>query len=145
MALVGRSTPANAGHTQDAASTPGSGRFPGGGRGNPLQYSFLEKPLDRGACVAIVHRVSKSRTRLKRLSMPTGCPQKDPQGPLGEGNGNPLQYSAWRIPWTEGPGGLRSLGSQRVVTSEATEHRGLWGLPSSPTPLEALESCCSFL
>ena len=32
----------------------------------------------------------------------------------GEGNGNPLQYSGWRIPWTEEPGGLQSMGSQRV-------------------------------
>ena len=32
----------------------------------------------------------------------------------GEGNGNPLQYSCWRIPWTEEPGGLQSMGSQRV-------------------------------
>ena len=32
----------------------------------------------------------------------------------GEGNGNPLQYFAWRIPWTEEPGGLQSMGSQRV-------------------------------
>ena len=34
----------------------------------------------------------------------------------GEGNGNPLQYSGWRIPWTEEPGGLQSTGSQRVRT-----------------------------
>ena len=32
----------------------------------------------------------------------------------GEGNGNPLRYSWWRIPWTEEPGGLQSMGSQRV-------------------------------
>ena len=32
----------------------------------------------------------------------------------GEGNGNPLQYLAWKIPWTEEPGGLQSMGSQRV-------------------------------
>ena len=32
----------------------------------------------------------------------------------GEGNGNPLQYTAWKIPWTEEPGGLQSMGSQRV-------------------------------
>ena len=34
--------------------------------------------------------------------------------PPGEGNGNPVQYFAWRIPWTEEPGGLQSMGSQRV-------------------------------
>ena len=40
-----------------------------GGHGNSLQYSCLEKNMDRGAWRAIVHRVAKSRTRLKRLSM----------------------------------------------------------------------------
>ena len=34
--------------------------------------------------------------------------------PPGEGNGNPLQYSAWRIPWMEKPGGIQTMGSQRV-------------------------------
>ena len=47
---------------------PGLGRFPGGGHGNPLQYSCLENPLDRGAWQATVHRVAESQTRLKQLS-----------------------------------------------------------------------------
>ena len=47
---------------------PGSGRFPGEGNGNPLQYSCLENPMDRGAWWATVHRVAKSWTWLKRLS-----------------------------------------------------------------------------
>ena len=38
------------------------GRFPGGGHGNPLQFSCLENPIDRGACQAMVHRVSESQT-----------------------------------------------------------------------------------
>ena len=42
--------------------------YDGGGDGNPLQYSCLENPLDRGAWQAIVHRVAKSQTRLKQLS-----------------------------------------------------------------------------
>ena len=42
---------------RDAGSISGSGRSPGGGRGNPLQYSFLENPMDRGAWYATVHRV----------------------------------------------------------------------------------------
>ena len=45
-------------------STPGSGRSPGGGHGNPLQYSCLKNPMDRGAWQATVHGVSKSWTRL---------------------------------------------------------------------------------
>jgi len=49
----------------DVGLIPGSGRYPGGGYGNPLQYSCLENPLNRGAWQAIVHRVTKSQTRLK--------------------------------------------------------------------------------
>ena len=45
-------------------SIPGSGRSPGGGHGNPLQYSCLENPMDRGAWWATVHGVTKSQTRL---------------------------------------------------------------------------------
>ena len=41
---------------------PWVGKIPGGGYGNPLQYSCLESPMDRGAWLAIVHRVAKSRT-----------------------------------------------------------------------------------
>ena len=48
----------------DLGSIPGSGRSPGEGNGNLLQYSCLENPLDRGAWRAIVHRVTKSRIRL---------------------------------------------------------------------------------
>ena len=48
----------------DLGSTPGLGRCPGEGNGNPLQYSCLENPMDRGAWGATVHRVAKSRTRL---------------------------------------------------------------------------------
>ena len=50
---------------------PGSGRSPGGGHGDPLQYSCLENPKDRGAWRATIHRVAESRTRLKLLSMRT--------------------------------------------------------------------------
>ena len=45
----------------------GSGRSPGEGQGNPLQYSFLENPMDRGAWQAAVYRVSQSQTQLKQL------------------------------------------------------------------------------
>ena len=53
-------------------SIAGSGRSPGGGNGNPLQYSCLENPMDKGARWATVHRVPKSRAGLKRLSMHPG-------------------------------------------------------------------------
>ena len=53
---------ANAGNIRDTGSIPGLGRSPGGGHGNPLQYSCLENPMDRGAWWAMVHRVEKNRT-----------------------------------------------------------------------------------
>ena len=59
----------NLGATGDVGWTPGSGRSPGGGNGNPLQYSCLENPMDRGDWGVTVHEVAKSRTQLKRLSM----------------------------------------------------------------------------
>ena len=59
---------ANAGDTRDMGSIPGLGRFPGVADGNPLQYSCLENSMDRGALQATVHRVAKSRTRLKQLT-----------------------------------------------------------------------------
>ena len=65
VALVVKNPPANAGDI-DSGSIPGSGRSPGGGK--PLQYSCLEKPMDRGAWRGSVHRVTKSQTRLKQLS-----------------------------------------------------------------------------
>ena len=59
---------ANAREVRDEGSVPGSGRSPGGGHGNPLQYSCLENPRDRGAWRATVHGVTKSQTWLKWLS-----------------------------------------------------------------------------
>ena len=52
----------------DVGLIPGSGRSPGGGHDNPLRYSCLENPMDRGALQATVHSVSKNRTCLKCLS-----------------------------------------------------------------------------
>ena len=52
----------------DSGSIAGLGRSPGRGHGNPLQYSCLENPMDRGAWRAIDLRVAKSQTRLKQLS-----------------------------------------------------------------------------
>ena len=47
---------------EDVGSIPGSGRSPGGGNGNPLQYSCLGNPMDRGAWWATVHEITKSQT-----------------------------------------------------------------------------------
>ena len=56
---------------RDLASIPGLGRSPGQGNGNPLRYSCLENPMDRGAWRAMVHSVARSQTPLKRLSTHT--------------------------------------------------------------------------
>ena len=57
-----RNPSANAGNERDAGLIPRLGRFPGGGHGNPFQYSCLENPMDRGDWRVIVHRVAKSQT-----------------------------------------------------------------------------------
>ena len=62
VALVAKTLPANAGAMRDVGSIPGLDRSPGGGNGNPLQYSCLENPTDRGAWWATVHRVAKGWT-----------------------------------------------------------------------------------
>ena len=63
VVLVGKNPPANAGDARDLGSIPGSGRSPGVENGNPLQYSCLGNPMDRGAWWAtVVPGVAKSRT-----------------------------------------------------------------------------------
>ena len=72
-------------NTGDLGSIPGSGRSPGERNGNPLQYSCLENPMDRGAWQATVHGVAKSRTRLSNFtylltyaSHQGSCTHRDP-------------------------------------------------------------------
>ena len=59
-----KNPPANAGATGDVGSIAGSGKSPGGGNGNPLQYCCLENPVDRGAWRTTVHSITKSRIQL---------------------------------------------------------------------------------
>ena len=128
---------------------PESGRSPGGGHGNPLQYSCLENPMDRGACQATAYGVTQSRTWLKQLSMhtyihihvhiytymytgfPSGSAVKNPpantgdtgeqetwvwsldqEDPLEEEMATHSSILAWKIPWTEEPDWLQSMGLQ---------------------------------
>ena len=63
--LDGKESACNEG---DPSSTPGLGRSPGEGNGNPLQYSYLGNPMDRGAWWATIHGVADSQTLLKRPS-----------------------------------------------------------------------------
>ena len=67
---MGKEFTCNAGDTGDVGSIPGSGRSPGGGHGNPLQYSCLENPMDRGAWGAA--KIAKSWTRLEQWSRSAG-------------------------------------------------------------------------
>ena len=61
---VVKNSPANAGDAVDVGLIPGSGRSPGGGNGNRLQYPWLENSMDRGALRDSAHGVAKSRTQL---------------------------------------------------------------------------------
>ena len=61
VSLVVKNLLANAGNVRDMGSIPGSERSPEGGHSNPLQYSCLENPTDRGAWRATVHRINKSQ------------------------------------------------------------------------------------
>ena len=64
MALAVKNLTANAANSRDVGSIPGSRRAPGEGNGNPLQYSCLGNPMDRGAGQAVVLGVAKNWTRL---------------------------------------------------------------------------------
>ena len=99
---------ANAGDVRDVGSTPGSGRSPDGGHGNPLQYSCLENPMDRGAWWATVHGVAEGQSRLSGFTFTFYFHA------LEKEMATHSSVLAWRIPWREEPGGLLSMGSHRV-------------------------------
>ena len=68
VALEVKNLPANTGDIRDMGLIAGMGRSPGGGHGNPLQYSCLENPVNREAWHVTAHRVTKSQTRLKQFT-----------------------------------------------------------------------------
>ena len=68
VALVVKNSPANAGNIMRFGFPPGSGRCPGGGHGNPLQYSSLQNSMNREVWWAAVHQITKSWIQLKWLS-----------------------------------------------------------------------------
>ena len=100
-----KNLPANAG---DVGSIPGSGRSPGGGNDNPLQYSSLGNPMDRAVWLATVHGVAKGRTRLSDFTFPFHFHA------LEKKMATHSSVLALRIPGTGEPGRLPSLGSHRV-------------------------------
>ena len=84
-------------------SIPGLGKSPRGGHGNPLQYSCLENPMDRGPWQATVHGVMKSQTQLSDFTLHFHALEKEMATHSG--------VLALRIPWIEEPGRLQSMGS----------------------------------
>ena len=155
MALGVKNVLANAADERDAGSIPGSGRSPGGGHGNPLQYSCLENPMNRGAWRATVHGVSKSWTQLKQQHIAQFNYFNKPLLPITLNNEHMIRGSlgwvtekamaphsgtlAWKIPWTEEPGALQSMGSLRIghnwVTSVSLFTFMHWRRKWQPTPV----------
>ena len=82
VAQMVKNLPANAGDAGDVDLIPGLGRSPGEGNGNPLQYTCLENPMDKGGWRATVHRVAKSQARRKQLSMHVFVTTTVARGPL---------------------------------------------------------------
>ena len=99
---------ASACNARDPAPIPGSGRSPGEGNGNPLQYSCLENSIDGGAWWATVHAIPKSRTRLSDITFTFHFHA------LEKEMATYFSVLAWRMPGTAEPGGLPSMGSHRV-------------------------------
>ena len=98
MALVVKNLPAHAGDTRDAGLISGLGKSPGEGNGNLLQYSWA----------SLVVQTIKNPPAMQEIWVPS-LGQEDP---LEEGMASHSSILAWRIPWTEEPGGLQSVGSQ---------------------------------
>ena len=139
---AGKGTACNVG---DLGSMPGLGRTPGEGKGFPLQYSGLENSMD-----CIVHGVAKSPKWLSEFhfhfgdfpvaQMVRNRPAMQETRVWSLGQEDPLETGmaihssilAWRIPWTQKPGGLQFLGLQRVGQDWVTNTHRLW-----PTVLHA--------
>ena len=121
--------PANAGDIEVMGSIPGSGRSPGGGHGNPLQYSCLDNPMDRGSwgCKELdiisiaaagtflysfkyVYSLLAQMVKNPPAMQETWVQSLGWEDPLEKGIATHSSILAWRIPWT-----IQSMGLQRVV------------------------------
>ena len=120
-----KSPSANGGDVRDMGLISGWGQSPGGGNGNPLQYSCLKNPVDRGAWWAIVHGV-------QRIGHDWATKPKKAMAPHSS-------TLAWKIPWVEEPGKLQSMGSLRArhnwVTSLSLFTCMHWRRKWQPTPV----------
>ena len=132
----GKASARNAG---DLGSILGWGKSPGEGNGNPLQYSCLGNPMDRGSWWTMVHTVPRVKydwatslslflwtslvaQTVKHLStmQETWVPSLGREDPMEKEMAIHSSTIAWKIPWIEEPGGLQSMGSQRVGHDWAT-------------------------
>ena len=162
--LSSKESACSAGDTGDRGLILGSGRSPGAGHGNPLQYSCL----DRGAWQATVLGITKSQTWLKQLSMhavvknllayvgDAGDTGSIPGSgrPPGEGNGNPLQYSCLgnsmdrRVWWDAVHGVTKSWTWLRLSTSPPFNPISLilesWSRLAAPSHLEKKAEGCEW-
>ena len=118
--LSGKETACNAETAGEAGSIPGSGRSPGGGYGNPPQYSGLENPMDRGTWQATVQRVDfPGGSVVKNLpAMRETWVQSLGQEDLEKEMAAHSSILSWRIPWTEEPSGLQSWDHKELDTAE---------------------------
>ena len=144
---VVKNLPANVGDTRDTSSIPGLERFPGAGNGNPLQYSFLENFIDRGAWQSMGsqwagHNWAIRHTHKGGKGFPGGSLGKELACNVGDagliaesgrspgaGHGNPLQYSCLENPVDRGAWRATVHSVTESDTTEATEytHKGEGG------------------
>ena len=121
MALLVKESSCN---TVDLGSVPGSGKIPGEGNGNPLQYSCLGNPMDKRVWKAIVHGVSRvrhnSEGKASTCNMEAQVRSLGFEDPLEKEIATHSSILAWKIPWTEEPGELQSMGCKELDTTEAT-------------------------
>ena len=109
VALVVKDLPVSGGDIRDEGLTPGLGRSPEGGYGNPLQYSCLAQSHGQRSLMGYSpqdHKESGTKEATSLRSPHTSSLEKEVAAPSS--------ILAWRIPWTWGPGGPRSVASQRV-------------------------------
>ena len=117
---VVKNPPANAGDSGDVVLIPGSGRSPGEGNGNPLQYSFLRNPMDRGAWRATVHGVAKESDMTEH--------EQDRQ--------NPVLLSSRKQETSEGDWQrVRAVEGQKDQIPAGQRHRRAWGNSEPGCPL----------